>query len=50
MQQIFSQKLRFKDENGEYYPDWEEKLGNIARFSKGKGISKKDIARKGLNA
>lgn len=28
MKQIFSQKLRFKDENGEDYPDWEEKTLN----------------------
>ncbi|WP_219727639.1 restriction endonuclease subunit S, partial [Staphylococcus delphini] len=31
MQKIFSQKLRFKDENGEEYPAWEEKeLGDIS--------------------
>ena len=32
MQQIFSQKIRFKDENGNEYPVWEEKkLGDIAK-------------------
>ncbi|CDR27488.1 restriction endonuclease subunit S [Staphylococcus schweitzeri] len=34
MQKIFSQELRFKDENGEDHPDWEEKkLGDITEQS-----------------
>ena len=38
MQKIFNQKLRFKDENGNDYPEWEEKiLGDISSFTNGKG-------------
>lgn len=33
MQKIFSQQLRFKDENGNDYPEWEEKkLGDISKI------------------
>ncbi|MBH4559926.1 restriction endonuclease subunit S [Staphylococcus aureus] len=35
LQKIFSQELRFKDENGNDYPDWEEKqLGDTLEFIK----------------
>lgn len=33
MQKLFSQSIRFKDENGDDFPDWEEKkLGEIGTF------------------
>lgn len=36
MQQIFSQQLRFKDDNGEDFAEWEEKkLGEIGKFFSG---------------
>ncbi|TXI42118.1 MAG: restriction endonuclease subunit S [Nitrosomonas sp.] len=39
MQQIFSQKLRFKDEDGREFPKWEEKkLGDIGIFKSGIGF------------
>ncbi|WP_296896347.1 restriction endonuclease subunit S [uncultured Megamonas sp.] len=36
LQQIFSQKLRFKDKNGNNYPNWEKKkLGELFIFKQG---------------
>lgn len=36
MQKIFKQELRFKDSNGNDYPEWEEKkLGNISKIYDG---------------
>jgi type I restriction enzyme S subunit len=41
--------LRFKNDVGQDYPAWDAKqLGNIATFSKGKGISKADIDANGV--
>jgi len=48
MQKIFSQEIRFKRDDGGEFEDWEEKkLGDVATFSKGKGISKSDIVENG---
>lgn len=42
--------LRFKDDNGQDFPEWEEKrLGEVADFFKGRGISKEDINKDGVN-
>ena len=50
MQQLFSQDIRFKNENGQAFPDWEQiRLGDVAQFSRGKGISKANIAKNGEN-
>ena len=45
LQNIFNQELRFKDQNGHDYPDWEEKkLGEIADIEKGTQINKDSLS------
>lgn len=48
MQKIFSQELRFKDDEGNSYAEWEEKkLGDIATFHRGSGLPKSDLIHNG---
>ena len=50
MQKLFSQKIRFKDEHGNNYPNWEEKkLGEFDNLEHGDGnwILSKDISKGG---
>ena len=44
MQKLFSQQIRFKGDDGQPFPDWKnKKLGEIASFFKGKGLSKENL-------
>ena len=48
MQKLFSQELRFKDEQGKDFPDWEEKkLGEVAELYQPKTISQTDLTPEG---
>ena len=48
MQKIFSQELRFKDSNGNDYPNWEEKkLEDIVNINKGKQLNKELLEKQG---
>jgi type I restriction enzyme S subunit len=49
MQKIFSQEIRFKDDNGEKFKEWEEKtLGEIGSVLNGLTYSPEDISDKGV--
>lgn len=48
LQKIFSQEIRFKDENGQEFLEWELKtLGELGQFRKGGTLSKSDISETG---
>lgn len=49
MQKIFSQELRFKREDGTYYPKWKKvTLGSTCKVLRGKGLPKSVISKDGL--
>jgi type I restriction enzyme S subunit len=49
MQQLFSQKIRFKDDTGNDFPDWEEKrLGELCRIGSSKRVLQKDWQENGI--
>ena len=49
MQQIFSQEIRFKDDNGNDYPDWEvKKIGEIMDVTSVKRIHQSDWTNEGV--
>lgn len=43
MQKLFSQEIRFNDDNGNEFPNWEEKrLGDLGKFGSGTGFSESE--------
>jgi len=49
MQKLFSQELRFKDEQGKDFPDWEEKkLGEVGVFLRGISYNSTNVSVTGL--
>lgn len=48
MQKLFSQEIRFRDENGDSFADWEVKnLGEVCEFYRGSPFSKSDLSESG---
>ena len=51
MQQIFSQELRFKDDDGQEFPEWKEKtLGDVCKPQQWKTISASELTEFGYPA
>ncbi len=49
MQKIFSQEIRFKDDQGGEFPEWEEKkLGELGSFYRGHSYTSSDVKDSGL--
>ena len=49
MQKIFTQQIRFKDENGQDYPDWQEKrLGDLIQIGSSKRVLQQDWQDEGV--
>ena len=49
MQKIFSQKIRFKENNGNEFPDWEEKkLGEFSKLLRGHSYNSTNVKDSGL--
>ncbi|GAB3928132.1 restriction endonuclease subunit S [Larkinella terrae] len=49
MQQIFSQEIRFKDDNGNDFPDWEEKrLGELFTITSSKRVFESEWTKNGV--
>ena len=49
MQQIFNQEIRFKDDDGNEFPEWEEKsLGEVAELTSSKRIYLSDYVNEGI--
>ncbi len=49
MQKLFSQELRFKDNNNQDFPDWQEKtLGQIAELTSSKRVYLSDYVNEGI--
>lgn len=44
MQKLFSKEIRFKDEDGNDFPDWEgNRLGEVSQIVKGKQLNRSDM-------